>query len=139
MLAPADQRIVRHVLDDLLHRLAAVALGIFDLLADLTERPADPRHFDRRQYPLGMAGNTPGIEVIRAVARDATHARLTHATRSALNGGLMRMHVVALPRRVVRGMAVETARTQDHLARLLKQRRRACLFVLDFVELLDRC
>ena len=48
------------------------------------------------------------------------------------------MHGVALPRRIVGRMAIEAARTQNHLARLLEQRHRARLFVLDLVELLDR-
>src|SRR5262249_55675951 len=35
MPAPADERVLGHVVDELVHRLAAVALRVLDLLADL--------------------------------------------------------------------------------------------------------
>src|SRR5436190_265003 len=112
MPTPANELVVRHVLDDLLHSLAAVALRVLDLLADLSERSADPCHLDRRQYPLGIARNAPWIEVARAVARHATHAGCAHAPRTALHGRLVHVHVLSLPRRIVGGMTIETTRAQ---------------------------
>src|SRR5690242_7739393 len=82
MPAPTHQRIVRHVLHHLLQRLAAVALEVFDLRADLTERLADPCHLDRREQPFRMAGNARGIVVVRAMTSDTTHARGAHPTRA---------------------------------------------------------
>src|SRR5205085_10543000 len=78
--AVGDELVLRHVVHDLLQRLAAVSLRVLDLLADLTERTADPRHLDRRQHPLRIAGHA--IEVRRAVAGEAAHAGRAHAARA---------------------------------------------------------
>jgi hypothetical protein len=65
MPAPADERIFGHVMDELLHRFAAVALGILDLLTNLAQLLAHPRHLDRRQMPLGMTRQPRGVEVVQ--------------------------------------------------------------------------
>src|SRR5262249_23464460 len=55
--APADERVVRHVLDDLGQAAAAVVRRILDLLADLTERAPLPGHREWREMPVRMAGH----------------------------------------------------------------------------------
>jgi len=65
------------MMHDLGNAFLAVARGIFDLLADLRERLALPRHFDRRQMPLRMARYVRRIEILNVMARFASHARRT--------------------------------------------------------------
>src|SRR5205823_8926849 len=56
--SPAHQRVLRHVLLDGRERLAAVALRVLDLLADLAERLALPCHRLRGDMPQRMARYT---------------------------------------------------------------------------------
>ena len=70
---PAHQAVAADVLDEVLERPAAVALGVLDLGADLGERLALPGHLERREVPAGVAGHLPGIEVRRPVAYRAAH------------------------------------------------------------------
>src|SRR5262245_28964652 len=65
---PADQRILAHVMDQVLHRLVAVPPAVLDLRADLADRLSLPRHLERRQVPVRIAGHAAGIEVRLAVA-----------------------------------------------------------------------
>src|SRR5690606_26919403 len=79
---PPDQRIFGHVVDEFSHGFSAVARGVLDLLTDLTERLAEPRHLDRRQVPLRMSGHLAGVEVCLAMACRAPHADGPHAILS---------------------------------------------------------
>ena len=68
--APADQVVVRHVLDDLGRGLAAVARRVLDLLADLAERLALPR--PSRSARDASAG-LPGMLLIVVGLADDRH------------------------------------------------------------------
>src|SRR5712675_3402275 len=50
--APPDKLVVRHVLDQRRHVLAAVAVLVLDLHADLAERLALPGHLGGRERPF---------------------------------------------------------------------------------------
>src|SRR5262249_33149088 len=93
---PTDERIFGHMVDEFIHRLAAVSLGILDLLANLAQRLAHPRHLDRREMPLGMARQPRRVEVLRPVARRAAHADGAEAVDAANNERQMRMPIIAL-------------------------------------------
>src|SRR5947209_20347043 len=55
--APGDEVVVRQVLVQLRERAPAVAVLILDLLTNLADRLALPRHFERREAPARMAGD----------------------------------------------------------------------------------
>ena len=63
---------MRVVLDDLRERLAAVALRVLELLADLARSLADPRHLARREVPVGAPGT-------RACSRLRSWWQLVHS------------------------------------------------------------
>src|SRR5688572_1529026 len=65
---PTDERVLRHVLDDLAQRVAAVAPRVLHLGAGLGERLALPRHRGRREVPVRVAGHAAGLEVRDLVA-----------------------------------------------------------------------
>jgi hypothetical protein len=132
MPAPADERILGHVVDELGHRLAAVALRVLDLLADFAQRLADPGHLDWRHVPLRVARDVPGIEVGRPVAGRAAHADGAEVVVAAHDERPMRMAVVALHGAVAGGVAVDAARVLDDLPGLGKKRDRALLVICDF-------
>ena len=109
------------------HVAIAVACAIFDLLADLPERAAFPCHRERREVPFRMAWHMRRIEVGRSVAGAAWKSRGAVAVGAAHDQRLMRPPLIGLARTVARGMAIHTARMLQHLAGLLKQRKRTRL------------
>src|SRR4051812_44837812 len=126
--APRDKiLVVRVVLDDLFQRPAAIPLRIFDLLADLPRALADPRHFARRDVPVGRAGNARVIQVAILVAPGALHADHTVIVRSASHGRLMRRHLHALQRHITARMTVRAPRVEQDSAGLEKECRERSL------------
>src|SRR6516165_1642422 len=87
--SPANQRVGADVMHQLLQRATTVALGIFDLGADLTERLAFPPHLTRREVPFRVARHAGGIEVGLLVADRATHGRQPMTIGAALHRRLM--------------------------------------------------
>ena len=86
--APPDERIVRHVFDDLRHRLAAVAFAVLELNADLAKRPTFPSHLDRRQMPVLVSGHgrrRGGLEILQAMAEDEVPATTISRTEPTLS------------------------------------------------------
>src|SRR5215469_3402569 len=71
---PKDQAIGGHVVENGGNVATAVAPGIFQLDADLTERLAFPCHRCRRQTPMGIAGHARWVEVGCAVTCRTGHA-----------------------------------------------------------------
>jgi len=55
--APGHQIVVRQMLMQLRERAPAIAVLILDLLADLADRLALPRHLERREAPARMTRN----------------------------------------------------------------------------------
>ncbi len=84
------------MLDELLHRLAAVASRVLDLLADVGQRLAFPGHLDGRDVPQRMSRDLAGIEVSRTMAGCAAHANGTETILATDNERLVRMAVVTL-------------------------------------------
>ena len=138
MPAPSYKRILCHVMNEIVHRLAAVALGVLDLFADLAQRLADPRHLDGRQVPFGMAGRRRGIEVFRPVAGRAAHADGAEAVDAAHDERQVRVAVVALRRAVARRVAVHAACAGDDLSGLAEEGERTLLLVGNGGEIADR-
>src|ERR1041384_149714 len=97
--SPADALVLCDVMSDLGELLAAVSLRILDLLADFTERAADPSHLYRCQHPLWVARHA--LEVRLAVAGKAAHAGCAHAASAALDRRLVDAPRPALPGRGV--------------------------------------
>ena len=93
---PADERVVRHMLDDLREGMAAISRGIFHLGTDLGERAPLPGHGCRREMPVGIPGHAARIEVRHLMTRRAAHRRDAEPVGSALDGRLMR---IAIPLR----------------------------------------
>jgi len=72
---PADKRVLSEMVKQSRHVAAAVTRTVLDLLADLAQGAALPRHGSRRQVPFGMTRNMRRLEVARAVARIAWQRR----------------------------------------------------------------
>src|SRR5439155_12268875 len=121
---PADELVLRHVLDDLGQAVAAVARGILHLLADLRQRPLLPGHVRRRQPPFRVAGYVSGIEVRGLVAGRAAHRRDAEAVGTAMHGRLVGI-TVALRRAIAVRVTVQAPWVLQHFARLDEERRGA--------------
>src|SRR5207302_1738086 len=121
---PADELVLRHVLDDLGQAVAAVARGILHLLADLRQRPLLPGHVRRRQPPFRVAGYVSGIEVRGLVAGRAAHRRDAEAVGTAMHGRLVGI-TVALRGAIAVRVTVQAPWVLKHFARLDEERRGA--------------
>ena len=128
---------MRVVLDDLRERLAAVALRILDLLADLARTLADPRHLARREVPVGRPRNARLNEVAILMAARALHADHAVVVRAACDGRLVRAHLHALRRHVAVRVAVGAARMEKYPARLEEERARPVFLVRNNREVGD--
>jgi hypothetical protein len=84
------------MVDDLLHRLSAVALAVFQLQADFAQRPALPSHLDWGEVPVLVTGNTRSVKVFAVVARRALHSDRAMTTFAACHRRLVNLHLVAL-------------------------------------------
>src|SRR5947209_8315700 len=101
--APRDQIVVCEMLLQQRERAPAVTRRILDLLADLSERLALPRHLDRREAPARMPGNAlvaragaDQREVLLAVAGRAGQARDADAALAAIGRRYVIMMLRAL-------------------------------------------
>ena len=108
--APGDELVVRVVLDDLRERLAAVALRVLDLLADVARRLADPRHLDGREVPVRRARHARVLQVAILMAARALHADHAAVVRAARDRRIVQAHLHALQRHVAVRVAVGAAR-----------------------------
>src|SRR5262249_16879205 len=113
---PPDERVGRHVLDDLLEAATAIARRILQLLADLGQRAALPGHRERRQVPVGMSRHADRVEVRTRVAGRAVQSGGAVSIRTAAHGRLVEMLVGALQGTIASGMAVHAARTLQDVA-----------------------
>src|SRR5258707_10203598 len=80
---PNDQTVRHHMVDDRRDVAVAIARRIFELFADLSQRPALPSHGSRRKMPMVVAGNSNAIEVVRLMAGTTSHAGRTVAVNAA--------------------------------------------------------
>src|SRR5439155_27369244 len=114
------------VLSEMMHDLrdvpAAVARGILDLLADLRERLALPRHLDGREVPLRMARYVRRVEVRHVMAGLASHAWRAMTVGTGHDQRLMRPPRIGLQRAVTRRVTVHAPRMLQHLAHPDKER-----------------
>lgn len=135
---PADEGVLADMVDQVFHLAAAVARGIPDLLADLTDALAFPGHFARGEVPVGMAGHAAGLEIGALVAGVATHRFEPMAVGAARHRRLMKAGIVALVRSVAGGMAVGAARMRQHFSELGENRGRALFGVGNACEAFGR-
>ena len=113
---------MRQVLVQQFEISSTIALRVFDLLADFTDRLSFPSHLDRRKSPARMPGDTleghpladEHVVVSFEMTAAARIARNTTAVRPASGGRRMRVHVVALRGSIACGVAVHATRTHDH-------------------------
>src|SRR2546423_34044 len=98
------------MMHDLSDAFVAVARGIFDLLADLRERLALPRHFDWRHVPLRMARYMCRVEILSVMAGFASHARRTASVGAAHDQRLVGPPCIGLERAVTRPGTAHPAR-----------------------------
>src|SRR5262249_11428866 len=111
---PADQGVLFEMVNETGHVPAAVTCAILDLLADLSQRAALPRHGSRRQVPFGMTRNMRRLEVARAVAGIAGQRRRAVTILAPHHQRLMEPHPVRLMRAVADRMTVDAARMHEH-------------------------
>src|SRR3954451_5741675 len=98
------------MVDQVFHLAPTIARGIPDLLADLAEGFAFPRHLARGQMPVGMTGHTTGLEIGLLVAAVAAHRLKPMAVSATRDRRLMQAGIVALVRPVAGRMTIGTAR-----------------------------
>src|SRR5262249_16147909 len=96
--SPANERVGADVMHQLLQRATTVALGIFNLGADLGERLAFPRHLTRREVPFRVSRHAGRIEVGLLVADRTTHGWQPMTIGAALHRRLMEAAQFALAR-----------------------------------------
>jgi hypothetical protein len=99
-------------------RAAAVAPGILDLSADLSERLAFPRHPTRREMPLRVARHAAGVEVGLLMADGTAHGRESKTVGAPLDRRLVESAQFTLVRPVAGRMAVDAARMGQDFAEL---------------------
>jgi hypothetical protein len=121
-------------MNEFIHGLAAIALGIFNLSADLAKRLADPSHVYRRKMPLRIAWHAAGIEIRRTMAGRTAHPDRAEIIGTAHNERLMRMAIIALGWPIAGGMTVHASRALDDLSGLVEQRDRPGILILNVSE-----
>src|ERR1700730_3028371 len=134
---PYDQSVGHHVVGDRGDVAIAVARGVFELLADLSQRAAFPGHGSRCEMPVIVAGNSCRIEVVRLMASTALHAGRTVAVSAAYHERQMKPSAVGLPRAVGGRMAIHAPRMLQHLTGLFEQSNRPRALIRDAPE--TRC
>ena len=135
--APRDELVVRVVLDDLRERLAAVALRILHLLADLARASCPPT-------PSRAARGASRARRARALSQVAIlmAARALHPDDAVVLGAardrrLVRGHLHALERARPVRVAVGAARMEKHPAGFEEQRARPISSIRDHREIGD--
>src|SRR5262245_54862249 len=103
----------------------AIAGGILDLFADLSERAILKNHHRRGQQPMRAARDASRIEVVGAMASAAAKGGCAVPLGAAHDRWLMRLHAVGLPWLVTIDVTVHAARMPEHLAGFLEQSDRA--------------
>jgi hypothetical protein len=121
-------------MNELFEAFSAVPLRILDLLTDLAERFALPRHLDRRQMPHRVSGHACRVVVRGPMAVRALHRDGTMPFRPPHDERQMRVHILSLRWPIAGGMAVNTAGMRDHFGRLVEQRQGALFLVGDLGE-----
>ena len=127
--SPADQTVFGEVVEERGHVRAAVAGGVLDLLANLTERAALPGHRSGGEVPLRVAGHMRRIVIGRAVAGAAWERRCAVTVGAAHDQRLVRPHSIGLGGTLAGRMAVHAARMLQDFARLLEQSQRTCTLI----------
>ena len=121
--------IVGHVLTEFSQGLTAVALPVFELIANRSQRLAFPGHLRWRQVPTRMAWHI--AEIFGVVTGDANHPGRSHPARAPHHQRLMQRAILTLERTFGAGMAVDTTRVLDDLADFGEQRPGALRVVSD--------
>src|SRR5581483_4298996 len=129
--------ILADMLDERLKRTVSVACRILDLSADLAETLAFPSHSTWREMPDRVARHAGRVEVGLQVADWTAHRREPKSVSAALDRWLVESGRVALTRAVARGVAVQTARMRQHLAKFSEHRRRSRRLIADRRKTLD--
>src|SRR5262245_35510135 len=121
--------VVGHVRTEFSQGLTAVALPVFNLIANLSQRLAFPGHLRWRQVPTRMAWHI--AEIVGVVTGDAHHPSRPHAARAPHHQRLMQRASLTLERTVGARMAVDTTRVLDDLADFGERRPGALRVVSD--------
>src|SRR6266576_423649 len=101
------------------HIAPAFTRAVLDLLANLVERPAFPRHRERGQVPFGMAWDVRRIEIRWPVTSVARKRRRAVPVGPAHHHRLMQPHPIGLMGAIASRMTVDAAWMQQHLAGFL--------------------
>jgi len=117
--SPADERISRHMLVNVLKGPRTVSPLILDLLADFSQRSALPGHGSRGEAPTWVswdAGHegTRGCDVRYSVARLARQTGRAAVAWSGVHGRHVWVQVVTLSGLARHGVAVQAPGTLDH-------------------------
>jgi hypothetical protein len=113
---PADQRILGHMVDNLIELPSTIPVRILDLSADFAKGLADPRHLNGGQMPFWMSWHATRVKIGMLVARRAVHADGTEAARASHHERLVRMPVVPLLRPIASRMAIHASGIVDYFA-----------------------
>src|SRR6516162_5718631 len=136
---PAHKMIGADMMHNVIERATAVARGILDLRADLSDRLALPTHVARRQMPGGIAGQIGRIEIRLLMTDRTSQRRKAEAVFTVIDGRLMQAADVALTRAIAGGMAVHAARVVQHFGGLGEQGRRSRRGIADRGEAINLC
>src|SRR6266853_4863059 len=116
---------------DALEVVVAISLSVLQLLADLAERLALPRHGCRGECPVRVPATGDACDslcvrrgVCLLVAGLARQPSLTPPGGRRVHRRHVGMHVVPLRWLTIFGVAIETAGIEKHFARLGKERLR---------------
>jgi hypothetical protein len=116
---------------DVIERAAAIARGILDLRAYLSDRLAFPGHFGRRQVPNRIAGHAAGIDIRLLMTNRTAQRRKSEAVFTADDRRLMRAAEIALARAITGRMTVRAALMGQDLGGFVKQRDRSLSGIAD--------
>src|SRR5436190_20423686 len=97
------------MMGNLFERAATIALAIFDLSADFTQRFAFPCHVARSEMPLRVARHAGGLEIGLLMTAGAPHRRQTMSIRTTLDRRLVGPTLLALTRMVAARLTVHAA------------------------------
>ena len=95
---PTDKRVLTKVMQQICHVATAIALAVFDLLANLPEGAAFPGHRYRREVPFRMSGNARRIEIRWSMTRVARKSRSAVPIGPTHDQRLMWAHAIGLAR-----------------------------------------
>jgi hypothetical protein len=111
---PLDQRIVRHVMLQLIECAVAICIRIFDSFAELASVESFPSHAQRCKAPVRCAGNAACLLISIGMAGAALKSGGAVVRIAPLDVEAVRMSVIALSRKVRRRMAVDATWIREY-------------------------